>query len=227
MANSLAESALRARPARRAGRPSCTCASTATRWWRPTSRSAATTGGRASWRRTSPTTARRPRCCAAPTRWSTWRTSRPPAWSTPAVTFNANMSDELQRLPRGRRPRPVQGGVGVKRDHPRPAVRPRPRAVARRAWRTPLRPGRRGPLPLPVDDLRPVQGRQRDDRRADLPLVRHPVRRPAHLQHHGAPRLPALPLATGPTRTPASGTCGATSTSATSPPPAASAWRPT
>ncbi len=30
-------------------------------------------------------------------------------------------------------------------------------------------------------------------RGADLPLVRHPVRRPAHLQHHGTPRLPAVP----------------------------------
>ena len=107
--------------------------------------------------------------------------------------------DELQHLPRRRRPRPEQGGVGVKRDDAGPAVRPRPGAGTRRARRTPLRPGRRGTFPVPCDQLCPVEGRQRDHRGAGIPLVRHPVRGPAHLQHHGAPRLRALPrLLAGP-----------------------------
>ena len=139
MANSLGRSVSRERQARRAWRPSCTCASTATKWWRPTSPSAAKTWRRAYSGRTSPTTARRPKCCAASTPSSTWRIS-PHRAVHPRGHVQRQHLDELQHLPRGRRPRPLRGGVGVERDHARPAVRPRRRAVARRAWRTPATP---------------------------------------------------------------------------------------
>ena len=140
-----------------------------------------------------------------------------PGLATPAVTFNANTtmnfnvfhaaaalgltrvvwasSETTLGLPFGGGAEQVPGARG----------------------RAPLRPGRRGPLPVPVDHLRPVQGRQRDRRRAGLPLVGDPVRRAAHLQHHGTRASTSGSPPTGPTRTPASGTPGATSTSATSP----------
>jgi Nucleoside-diphosphate-sugar epimerases len=78
-----------------------------------------------------------------------------PGLSTPAVTFNSNITMNFNvfqaaaalKLPRG---------VGVQRDHPRPAVR----------HPAPLRAGRRGPLPGADHHLRAVQGGQRDDRRA-------------------------------------------------------------
>ncbi len=100
-----------------------------------------------------------------------------PGLATPAVTFNANMamnfnvfhaaaalglsrvvwasSETTLGLPFGHGPEQSPGAPGelryapVDEDH----------------------------FPVPVDDLRPVEGRQRDDRRAGLPLVRHPVRR--------------------------------------------------
>ena len=75
------------------------------------------------------------------------------------------------------------GGVGVERDHARPAVR---RTAAVRA-------GRRGPLPAADHDVRAVEGGQRDDRRAHRAVVGDPVRRAALLQHHGARGLPRFP----------------------------------
>ena len=59
------------------------------------------------------------------------------------------------------------------------------------------------------------------------PLERHSDRRPALLERHGARRLPALPRLSGTTRSCASGTCGATSTRATSRRASGSRWRPT
>ena len=199
MANSLGRVCVTGATGKAGGRPSCTCASTATTWSRPTSRSAATTW-RAGVLRGGPHRLRPGDRGAARHRRRRPPGEHPgPGHGHPRGDVQRQRLDELQHLPRRRRPRPDQGGVGVKRDDPGPAVRPRPGAGTRRARRTALRPGRRRPFPVPFDDLRPVEGRQRDDRGAGLPLVRHPVRRPAHLQHHGAPRLPALPrLLAGP-----------------------------
>ena len=57
-----------------------------------------------------------------------------PGRFTPGGHVHRQHDDELQRLPRRRRARPVRRGVGVQRDHARPAVRPRP-ASSRRARR--------------------------------------------------------------------------------------------
>ena len=80
-------------------------------------------------------------------------------------------------------PAPGAGGLGVQRDHPRPAVRPPAR----------LRPGGRAARAAPGDLLCPVQGPRRGDGPPVPPLDRDPVPRAALLQHHGAGRLPAVP----------------------------------
>ena len=79
-----------------------------------------------------------------------------PGLSTAGGHLQRQHHHELQRLPGCREPSTEPGGVGVQRDHPRPAV---PRAAAVRA-------GGRGPLPGADEHLRAVQGGQRDDRRA-------------------------------------------------------------
>ena len=67
--------------------------------------------------------------------------------------------------------------------------------------------------------VRAVQAGRRDHGRPVRPAIGHPVRRPAHLEHHGAGRLRRLPRPTGTTRPSGNGTCGATSTCAMSPRP--------
>ena len=117
-----------------------------------------------------------------------------PGLSTPAVTFNDNVTMNFNVFH-------AAAALGLARvvwassetTLGLPFGGGPSRSLARRASR-PLRAGRRGPLPGPDDDLRAVQGGQRDDRGADLRLVADSVRRAAHLQHHGAPRLRALPV---------------------------------
>ncbi len=150
-----------------------------------------------------------------------------PGIATPAVTFNANVSMNFNIFHAAAALGLSQGGVGVKRDDPRPAVRPRPGAG---------RPAR------PANSATPRSTRTISrSRRRPTPCRRSPARRSRSRSPAGpasrswacasptswSPVTTGASPATGRTRTPASGTRGATSTSATSPPPAASAWKRT
>lgn len=103
-------------------------------------------------------------------------------------TFRNNTMSTYNGLQRGGRAGATAGRVGFERDDAGPALRP---------GKTRLRPHRRGTPPLPGVQLRPIQ----DDLRGDGPAVRAHERRPflrlPHLQHHGAPRLRALPRLLG------------------------------
>ena len=150
-----------------------------------------------------------------------------PGLSTPAVTFNDNITMNFNIFH-------AAAALGLPGWCGRPA---RPRSACRSAAAPSRNRARRASLRYaPVDeDHFPSRSTtyalskmaseaiaEQISRWSGIPFVGV-----AHLQHHGAARLPAFPVATGRTRTPASGTPGATSTSVMSPPPAVSAWRPT
>ena len=113
---------------------------------------------------------------------------------------------DLQRVRRGRGERPAARRLGVERDRARPPVR---HAAAVRAHR---RDHRAAPGVL----VRALEAGRRDAGDAVQPADRDPDRRPADLEHHGARRLRSGSPRTGTTPSSAGGTCGATSTAATS-----------
>ena len=94
---------------------------------------------------------------------------------------------DLERLPGGGRAQGPAGRLGVERDGARPAVR-RPARV---------RADRRDHRAPPRVVLRALEARRRDDGGPARPAQRDRLPGPAHLEHHGAGRLRAVPDVAG------------------------------
>ena len=130
-----------------------------------------------------------------------------PVVATPDLTFRTNITSTYTVFAAARAPGASSASCGH-RARRRSASRSTPRRTTPRSTRS---------TSCARVLLRALQGPRRGDGAPVSPLVRHPDPRPALLERHGGRRLPALPGLLGRTRSCASGTSGATSTSRTWP----------
>ena len=196
MATALGGSALPERPARRAAPRSGNCASTATTWWRPTSRSAGDDVAAGVLRADLTDYGQATEVLRGTDAVVHLANIPAPGRSTPAVTFNANVTMNFNVFHAAAALGLRQGGVGVKRDHARPAVRPRPGAGPGRAGRAALRArstrttsrSRRRPTRCPRSPARRIA--EQISRWSGIPFVG--LRISNIMEPHDYERFPAL-----------------------------------